>query len=240
MGRLVPCAWRPFLSLDPSQYPVAVPSQPCQMMDASLKPAEALGGTEVQEMSDVSQKLYSCDLCPKKYALIMRFNRHKNDHKTGKAVVQKKDEIQRANKGWHCDLCGKTGSNYSSLKRHESQAHEGPRKSCKTCGKVYVVMDKFLEHERTCRGKQCLICKKQFLSSDTLKSHVSSVHLDERSFVCPYCGKRLSQSGALKIHIRLHTGEKPFPCSICHKRFGNKCTLNTHLEVHEKQKELSQ
>ena len=99
-------------------------SQPCQRMDASLKPAEAHGSTEVHEIGNASQKLYSCDLCPKKYALVMRFNRHKNDHKTGKAVVQKKDEIQRANKGWHYDLCGKTGSNYSSLKRHKSQAQE--------------------------------------------------------------------------------------------------------------------
>ena len=120
-------------------FHVTVPSQPCQMMDAGLKPAEALGGTEVQEISNVSQKLYSCDLCPKKYALVIRFDRHKNDHKTGKAVAQEKDEIQSANRGWHCDLCGKTGSNYSSLKMHKSQAHEGPPKSCKSCGKVYVL-----------------------------------------------------------------------------------------------------
>ena len=196
-------------------FHVPVPSQPCQMMDAGLKPAEALGGTEVQEISNVSQKLYSCDLCPKKYALVMRFNRHKKDHKTGKALVQKKDEIQRA------------------------KAHEGPLKSCKTCGQVNVVEAKFLEHERTCQGNQCFFCKKQFLSAKTLKSHVSSVHLDKRSFVCPYCGKRLSQSGALKIHILTHTGEKPFSCSICHKRFGDQSNLNTHLEVHEKKKELT-
>ena len=118
----------------------SVASQPCQRMDASLKPAEALGSTKVQEISNVSQKLYSCDLCHKKYALVMRFNRHKNDHKTGKAVVQKKDEIQRANKGWQCNLCGKTGSNYSSLKRHKSQVHEGPPKSCKNCGTAIIII----------------------------------------------------------------------------------------------------
>ena len=41
----------------------SVASQPCQRMDASLKPAEASGGTEVHEIGNVSQKLYSCDLC---------------------------------------------------------------------------------------------------------------------------------------------------------------------------------
>ena len=70
-------------------------SQSCQRMDESLKPAEAHGGTEVHEIGNVSQKLYSCDLCPKKYALVMRFNRHKNDHKTGKAVAQEKDSKRK-------------------------------------------------------------------------------------------------------------------------------------------------
>ena len=34
-----------------------------------MKPAEAPGGREVHEIGNASQKLYSCDLCPKKYAL---------------------------------------------------------------------------------------------------------------------------------------------------------------------------
>ncbi|XP_064628208.1 sal-like protein 4 isoform X5 [Lineus longissimus] len=53
---------------------------------------------------------------------------------------------------------------------------------------------------------------------------------------CGYCGKVLSTSGALKVHIRLHTGECPFKCSICTKGFPQKGMLEAHVRAHTGQK----
>ena len=101
----------------------------------------------------------------------MRFNRHRNDHKTGKAATKLKCEVEKANKGWHCDLCGKSGSSYSSLKRHES-AHKGPEETCKFCERKYQFKGTLLKHEKTCQEKvtkECLLCGKQFPSLSALK-----------------------------------------------------------------------
>ncbi|KAL7375342.1 hypothetical protein ABVT39_015895, partial [Epinephelus coioides] len=61
----------------------------------------------------------------------------------------------------------------------------------------------------------------------------------EKPFTCSDGGKRFSQSGHLKTHMRTHTGEKPWSCTECGKRFLLKGTLVNHMRTHTGEKPFS-
>ena len=210
---------------------LSVASEPPQTMDASLDTTAA-----VVQTHHIS-KLFACDLCPKKYTLILRFHRHKKDHQTGKADTKLTDEVDKANSGWYCELCDKSGSSYHSLKRHET-THKEPDHKCNFCKKKFCFKGNFLRHQNTCHGNnECSFCKRLFPSVTILQSH-QNTHKDEKHHGCSICGKRLTQSGNLKSHIRKHTGEKPFSCSLCEKPFRSKGLLEIHKTTHLKLKEI--
>ena len=55
-----------------------------------------------------------------------------------------------------------------------------------------------------------------------------------KNFKCDLCGKFLSESAALKNHVKWHLGIRPHQCNVCQKSFVKKSHLNTHLNSHVK------
>jgi KRAB domain-containing zinc finger protein len=52
------------------------------------------------------------------------------------------------------------------------------------------------------------------------------MHNAERDFfVCDVCGKKFTERGYFKTHMRMDTGEKPYVCDFCGKGF----TLTKYL-----------
>ncbi|XP_045181677.1 sal-like protein 1 isoform X25 [Mercenaria mercenaria] len=49
---------------------------------------------------------------------------------------------------------------------------------------------------------------------------------------CVLCGKQMTTSYSLRMHMRLHSGDLPFECEQCHKRFNTKWNLKTHSITH--------
>lgn len=48
-------------------------------------------------------------------------------------------------------------------------------------------------------------------------------------YECKICKKRMSNSGHLMRHRRIHSGERPFVCKFCDKRFIESTSLKVHL-----------
>ena len=63
---------------------------------------------------------------------------------------------------------------------------------------------------------QCRECRETFASPQNFVKHIRA-HLRDRkwSFKCEECGKKFTQYGHLKIHIKIHTGERPYKCEEC-------------------------
>ena len=173
--------------------------------------------------------MFACDQCPKKYAIIMRFNRHKSEHKNGKitgkpAYPEKQD--------WNCEKCEKSGTSRRSKKRHES-THKMPERKCAFCGKKFIYEVSLLKHQQvhTSETNKCNVCEKWFKNPSNLRTH-ELTHTDERPFSCPLCPKTFTQFWNLKNHKGKHSGETLNPCSKCDKRFTSKQGLKHHEESH--------
>ncbi|XP_023178872.2 zinc finger protein Xfin isoform X2 [Drosophila hydei] len=101
---------------------------------------------------------------------------------------------------------------------------------------------------------QCGQCPSKYNRKDRLTAHVKKCHMagttgataatdakamknstgakQQKSFLCAFCGKAVSSSSNLIIHIRRHTGEKPFKCDYCDMAFPRSSDLQCHRRTH--------
>ncbi|KRF82873.1 zinc finger protein 91 [Drosophila virilis] len=100
-----------------------------------------------------------------------------------------------------------------------------------------------------CQIFQCGQCPSKYNRKDRLTAHIKKYHSAEtsskaattkaatgakqqKSFLCAFCGKAVSSSSNLIIHIRRHTGEKPFKCDYCDMAFPRSSDLQCHRRTH--------
>ena len=66
---------------------------------------------------------------------------------------------------------------------------------------------------------------------------MNGVHNGKKDHKCDSCGKYLSTTQYLKIHIKsVHNGQKDHKCNICGKLFSLSGALNTHNKTIHGQK----
>lgn len=97
-----------------------------------------------------------------------------------------------------CDICSKTFSRQSDLRRHQNSVHGTHSFSCDKCEKKFTRKDKFLEHHRKCTII-CKYCDSNFEHQRDLNEHELLLHTDKK-YMCNNCGKKYSNKRELKNH----------------------------------------
>eukprot|EP01083_Nonionella_stella_P193306 714090_1 len=192
---------------------------------------------------------HECSLCSKRFRHRTSLLRHIVSHS--------------GRKPYTCGICSTGFTQHGSLKQH-LLIHSGslPFK-CPLCAKGHRSRSQRTAHMRVHSTvvpmHPCSLCKREFRSRGNLNCHMT-IHTGEKRFVCHLCGLRLSRSGGLKEHLRLHerkriqhnqcvkldsqramavkpeneklTTLKRFVCQVCDKKFQYSRQLADHERVH--------
>ena len=66
-------------------------------------------------------------------------------------------------------------------------------------------------------NKTCSICSRVLSSTQSLRNHICSAHMDETCYQCDKCGKSFGDSYVLQVHYRKHQPEgKPQWATVGH------------------------
>ena len=172
-------------------------------------------------------KTYLCHICSKLFGRPEDLDKHL--------------QIHSEEKPYSCNVCSKSFKMLQYLQLH-SHVHTELPYACRLCGKRYRVLHTCKDHELKSHEETCTICRKQFVNSLDLQTHIKINHprkmvLDMNKkrgklrgrFACNDCGKRFTTFGGRKHH-ELKKHDKT--CDLCPKKF----LFNSDLEKHKQMK----
>ncbi|XP_055618640.1 zinc finger protein 260-like [Toxorhynchites rutilus septentrionalis] len=89
--------------------------------------------------------------------------------------------------------------------------------------------------KRTNLDITCHRCLRLFDTKLEYEFHYRCSYNEEPTYVCPVCGKRISQYKAFRLHIYRHSNSANhrYACGICLKVFHQKSDLTRHETIHE-------
>lgn len=225
------------------------------------KTFSSLSACRRHESRHKSRKRFQCKLCKKSYTRAEHLQRHLPSH-TGV-------------KDFKCDSCEKQFSLKSHLVQHlRTHSNERPYK-CTECNMAFRQIGHLQQHSGTHKfqrlstgGKRtahpalfvCSICDKALTAERSLKSHVRTMHTNERPnkckecdetfhsrqkyfyhkqtchedprYDCPDCGRHFPALWMMKRHNLLHTSHSDYVCPECGRRFREAVYLRYHLLRH--------
>ncbi|XP_017143730.1 zinc finger protein 91 [Drosophila miranda] len=157
----------------------------------------------------------------------------------------KRVQCHNREKQFTCAKCGYKFMWESNLQLHMQLQHG------KTEEQEDPPLDEPAEQKAVCPIFQCGLCPRKYNRKDRLTAHVKKFHnpvggtpsavraairptspKEPKRFLCAFCGKAVSSSSNLIIHMRRHTGEKPFKCDYCEMAFPRSSDLQCHRRTH--------
>ncbi|CAL1275579.1 unnamed protein product [Larinioides sclopetarius] len=138
-----------------------------------------------------------------------------------------------------CELCSFKTKRSSHFVKHMT-VHEKVL-SCPHCSYQTTKQHYYDRHQRLHCSKrtfihQCEQCCYKTHRREHYVRHVTSVHGDQRPYLCHICGKAFKRGDALQHHHQTHSEVQSenanYKCSICEKQFRSQSHLFEHKTVH--------
>lgn len=174
-----------------------------------VKPVRRKRGPKSSEPKQKTR--FHCSLCPRHFARKCRLREHELRHS--------------GVKNFECETCHNKFFAETDLRTHIARQHATDLPFiCEKCGQGFSSKGQRTNHYNThleSREFACDVCSKSFKTKYILKAHME-FHLpkelrkecykykkpvaNNKTYVCPYCGKVSTSSGVHNKHIRIHTG----------------------------------
>lgn len=155
-----------------------------------------------------------------------------------KTHIARRHSTEKPFKCSHCDFAAKTNE---SLRKHIDLRHkEFNLEDLFKCDKCEFVtrhkanlkshqLTHLLPYEKE-RIHKCDKCPKSFYTRNILIKHISKVHGEKQTYVCPICAKVFNSLERLKGHDWHHSGKK-YECYICGAKYSGRGRYKWHFDT---------
>ncbi|XP_055702971.1 zinc finger protein 510-like [Phlebotomus papatasi] len=157
-------------------------------------------------------------------------------------------ENKASNKKYPCHICGKTfaikyyANDHVKRVHRKSQNDESPpeiypnkKVKCHICQKEvqkYFWKRHMISHKTKYPENLpfiCALCNRSFISRETIRAHMITVHLKKKRYDCNICGEKFIHSLTRYRHInKFHLKRPVANCSLCSASFYHKTSLVAH------------
>ena len=144
-----------------------------------------------------------------------------------------------------CDVCQKTFTRGSDLRRHHANVHTKTQHECKDCGKSFSRLDALKRHQQKCRQItfKCPRCTRSFGDMTSFTDHLDLCPMP----TCADCPQSFTGLIQLKEHQKSHKKRKAsgnttpnkkrrtenqFRCGVCEQLFTTRQLLFQHKLTH--------
>jgi len=171
---------------------------------------------------------YKCNECDFVGIIQKELKEHMRTHTENRPRAVRRDKLNV-----NCDECGFVATRPQYLKSHIDTKHKGITYPCDLCNKSYSRPSELKRHQNVHSGIlfSCNECSYSSHDKGNLKKHTDSEH-EGIVYPCNECDKTFKKAYDLANHMKIHEGNE-FPCDVCHKVYFTSKILKVHKKCHE-------
>lgn len=199
-------------------------------------------------------RIYECAACKRICRDRRQLQNHMTKHKqspclclicgklfSGDRTLSRHMKLHDASDETHnCTECGRKFKQRRYLLDHNRKVHNlyaDGEANCDICNQQFQNKRLLYIHKQTHpyvekRNFPCTLCNHAAKCAYDLRRHIETHNLENRSFECPICHRKLLPRYA-NDHMRSHNSTRSFECQECGKQFNRAKTLKRHQNTHQ-------